>query len=208
MLTTKQDYKAIVIGGSAGSFQVVTAIVEALPENYAIPIIFCLHRLRNVREGFVEALQYKSKLPVVEPYDKQKIKPGSVYLAPSNYHLSVELGNTFALSAEDLVNFSRPSIDISFYSVAYTFKAKAIGIILSGANKDGAHGIKKIQRFGGYTIVQEPSEATITTMPDSALSLIKPDKILNTQEIIKFLLEVGKVQQERNLQDLRQESKK
>jgi two-component system chemotaxis response regulator CheB len=192
LLENLKDYKAIVIGGSAGSFQVVTAIVEALPADFPIPIIFALHRLRNIREGFVEALQFKSKMPIVEPYDKQKIKPSTIYLAPANYHLSLELGNTFAISTEDLVNFSRPSIDISFFSVAYTYKQKAIGIILSGANKDGALGIKKIQRYGGYTIVQDPKEAVITTMPDSALALIKPDKILETKEIINFLLHINR----------------
>ena len=192
MSLLKKDIKAIVNGGSAGSFQVVNAIVEALPADYPLPVVFCLHRLRNIREGFVEALQFKAKMPIKEPYDKEKIKPGNLYLAPANYHLSVELGNTFAISNEDLVNFSRPSIDITFISMAYTYKSKCLGIILSGANKDGALGIKKVQRYGGITVVQDPKEATITTMPDSAIDLIKPDYILKTTEIIDFLLKIGK----------------
>jgi len=188
-----KDFKAIVIGGSAGSFQVVNAIVEALPLNFPIPIIFCLHRLRSIREGFVEALQFKSKMPIREPYDKEKIKAGNFYLASANYHLSVELGNTFALSNEELINFSRPSIDVTFMSVAYTYKHKCIGIILSGANKDGALGIKKVSRYGGITVVQDPADATITTMPDSALALITPDYVFDSKKIIEFLLHVGKL---------------
>ncbi len=91
------NYKAIVIGGSAGSFQGITKILSQLPKTFPLPIIMCLHRLKHVRNGFVEALSIKSVFPVVEPYDKEQIKKGGVYLAPSNYHMSVELGNYFAM---------------------------------------------------------------------------------------------------------------
>ncbi|HCC29170.1 MAG TPA: chemotaxis protein CheB, partial [Marinilabiliales bacterium] len=94
------DYKAVIIGGSAGSFQVVTKIVSSLPANFPLPVILCLHRLKHVRSGFVEALSIKAAMQIVEPTDKEPIKTGKIYLAPANYHLYVELGNRFALSTE------------------------------------------------------------------------------------------------------------
>ena len=142
------DYKYIIIGGSAGSFQIVTEILSALPKNYKLPIFLCLHRLKHVRAGFVEALSIKSNLKIIEPNDKEIIKKGTVYLAPANYHMYFELSNYIALSTEESVNHSRPSIDISFISAAYTYRDKLIGILLSGANKDGALGMREIKEQG------------------------------------------------------------
>ena len=185
-------YKAVVIGGSAGSFQGITKILSNLPENFELPIIMCLHRLKHVRNGFVEALSIKSIKPVTEPIDKESIRRGKVYLAPSNYHLSLELGNTFSLSTEEMVNNSRPAIDITLESAAYVFKEKLVGILLSGANRDGARGMKKIKDRGGLTIVQEPTECMIDTMPKAAIEITKIDHILKTDKIIEFLLELNK----------------
>ncbi len=184
----RMRYKLIIIGGSAGSFQVVTKILSKLPANFNIPIVLALHRLKHVRHGFVEALSIKSVLPVVEPLDKEGLKPGKVYLAPANYHLYVELAGKFALSTEEPVNHSRPAIDLSFMTGAYSYKEKTIGIILSGANKDGAMGLKKVKDWGGLTIVQDPAEAQMPTMPKAALDMAgQVDHILKVDEIIKFL---------------------
>lgn len=185
-------YKAIVIGGSAGSFQGITRILSSLPENFSLPIIMCLHRLKHVRNGFTEALSIKSIKPVTEPCDKESIKRGNVYLAPANYHLSVELGNSFSLSTEEMVNNSRPSIDITLETAAYTYKDKLIGILLSGANRDGALGMKRIKDRGGLTIVQDPAECMIDTMPSAALQLTEIDYTLKVEEIIGLLIELDK----------------
>ena len=184
------SYKAIVIGGSAGSFQGVVKILSHLPEKFPLPIILCLHRLKHVRHGFVEALSIKSVMQVTEPYDKESIKKGGVYLAPANYHMSVELGHNFALSTEEMVNNSRPAIDITLGSCAYVYKEKLIGILLSGANRDGAVGMKSIKDRKGLTIVQEPSECMIETMPRAALSATEIDYILKVDQIIEFLKEL------------------
>src|SRR5690606_26918429 len=152
------SYKAVVIGGSAGSFQGVVKILSNLPKNFPLPIIMCLHRLKHVRHGFVEALSLKSVVQVTEPNDKESIKKGSVYLAPANYHMSVELGHYFALSTEEMVNNSRPAIDITLVTSAYVYKEKLIGILLSGANRDGARGMQSIKDKKGLTIIQDPSE--------------------------------------------------
>jgi len=183
-------YKAILIGGSAGSFQVVTRILSALPDNYPIPIMFCLHRLKHVRSGFVEALSLKSTIPIVEPNDKEQIKSGKAYLAPANYHMYIELANRFALSTEEAVNHSRPSIDLSFITAANAYRDKLISIILSGANKDGSYGMKRVKDHGGLTIVQDPACCEVKTMTEATLQLIKADHVFNIDQIIKFILQL------------------
>ncbi|MBL3656460.1 chemotaxis protein CheB [Fulvivirga sediminis] len=185
-------YKAVVIGGSAGSFQGIVKILSHLPEDFPLPIIMCLHRLKHVRNGFVEALSIKSIMEVTEPFDKENIKRGKVYLAPANYHLSVELGNYFSLSTEEMINNSRPAIDITLGTAAYVYRDKLIGILLSGANRDGAVGMKYIKDKGGLTIVQEPSECMIDTMPTAALNITPIDHILKTDDIVNFFSELNK----------------
>jgi len=186
------SYKAVVIGGSAGSFQGVVKILSQLPKGFSLPIIMCLHRLKHVRHGFVEALSIKSVVQVTEPYDKEPIKKGNVYLAPANYHMSAELGNYFALSTEEMINNSRPAIDITLGTCAYVYKEKLVGILLSGANRDGALGMKHIAGRGGLTIVQEPTECMIDTMPKAALAVTKIDHVLKIDQIVQFLIELDK----------------
>ena len=187
------NFKAVVIGGSAGSFQGITKILSQLPKDFPLPIIMCLHRLKHVRNGFIEALSIKSVKDVIEPYDKESIKRGSVYLAPANYHMCVELGHYFSLSTEEMVNNSRPSIDITLETASFTYKNKLIGILLSGANKDGAVGMKMIKENGGFTVVQDPKECMIDTMPAAALEATEIDHVLAVDDIIKLLLEIHKL---------------
>ena len=174
------NYKAVIVGGSAGSFQVVTRILNSIPREFPIPVLLCLHRLKHVRSGFVEALSLKSNIPVEEPYDKDSLKPGKAYLAPANYHMYLELANRVALSTEDTVNHSRPSIDLSFITAANAYR-------LSGANKDGAMGLKKVHDNGGITIVQDPEECEVKTMTQAALQLTKVDFVYTTDQIITYL---------------------
>jgi two-component system chemotaxis response regulator CheB len=191
LLADQMNYKAVIIGGSAGSFQVVTKILSSLPKSFPIPVMLCLHRLKHVRSGFVEALSLKSNIPIEEPYDKDQLKPARAYLAPANYHMYIELANRIALSTEDVVNHSRPSIDLSFITAANAYREKLIGIILSGANKDGAYGLKKVHDCGGITIVQDPNECEVKTMTTSALQLTKADFVYTTDQIIRFLQKIN-----------------
>lgn len=191
-ISLNNSYKAVVIGGSAGSFQGVVKILAQLPKGFPLPIIMCLHRLKHVRNGFVEALSIKSVVQVTEPNDKENIKKGSIYLAPANYHMSVELGNHFALSTEEMINNSRPAIDITLGSCAFVYKEKLVGILLSGANKDGAQGMKQIHERSGLTIVQEPSECMIDTMPRAALAATEIDHVFKVDQIVEFLKELDK----------------
>ncbi len=191
-ISLNNSYKAVVIGGSAGSFQGVVKILAQLPKGFPLPIIMCLHRLKHVRNGFVEALSIKSVVQVTEPNDKENIKKGSIYLAPANYHMSVELGNHFALSTEEMVNNSRPAIDITLGSCAFVYKEKLVGILLSGANRDGALGMKQIHDRAGLTIVQEPTECMIDTMPRAAMAATEIDHVLRVDQIVEFLKELDK----------------
>jgi two-component system chemotaxis response regulator CheB len=191
-INLNNSYKAVVIGGSAGSFQGMVKILAQLPKGFPLPIIMALHRLKHVRHGFVEALSLKSVVPVTEPFDKEHIKKGSIYLAPANYHLSVELGHYFALSTEEMVNNSRPAIDITLSTCAYVYKEKLIGILLSGANRDGAMGMKHIKDRGGLTIVQDPAECMIETMPKAALAVTQIDHILKVDQIVEFFKDLDK----------------
>lgn len=189
-----RPYKAVVIGGSAGSFSVLANILSKIPKDFNLPIIICCHRLKHVRSGFIEALEIKSVKKVTEPDDKEGVKKGNVYVAPANYHLGIELGNTFTLSTEGMINNSRPAIDITFETAAYVYKEKMIGILLTGANKDGALGMKSVKNNGGLTIVQEPSECTIDTMPKAAIAITKIDYIMKIDQIVKFLNDLHKIQ--------------
>ena len=184
-------YKAVVIGGSAGSFQVLTKILSSLPKTFNLPVLLCMHRLKHVRSGFLEALAIKSNLPIIEPNDKEQIKPGKVYLAPANYHMYIELGNRIALSTEEPVNHSRPSIDLSFLTASQAFRDKMIGIILSGANSDGAVGLQKVKEHHGIAIVQDPNDCQVRTMSEAAMKLTQVDHVFTTDQIIKFLLKLN-----------------
>lgn len=184
-------YKAVVIGGSAGSFQVLTKILSSLPNTFNLPVFLCMHRLKHVRSGFLEALAIKSNLPIIEPNDKEQIKPGKAYLAPANYHMFIEMGNRIALSTEEPVNHSRPSIDLSFITAAQVFRDKMVGIILSGANSDGAAGLQKVKENRGLAIVQDPLDCQVRTMSEAAMKLTQVDHVFTTDQIIKFLLKLN-----------------
>lgn len=181
----------IVIGGSAGSIEVMLAILPGIPENFPIPIVVVLHR-KNNNENITESIfQSRCKIPVIEAEDKMQIKSGVVYLAPCGYHLLIERNGTFSLDSSEKVNYSRPSIDVTMESILDIYKNKIIGILLTGANDDGAKGMQLIKNGGGMTIIQSPESAMMPIMPMAAENLIKPDKILNPLEISEFLANIS-----------------
>ncbi|HLW08435.1 MAG TPA: chemotaxis protein CheB [Marinilabiliaceae bacterium] len=187
MPSSNRSYKVIVVGGSAGSFSVLSNILSKIRPDFNIPIILCLHRLKHVRSGLVEGLSLKSVLKVVEPNDKERLKPNTVFLAPANYHLFLELDGSISLSTEESLNHSRPSIDHTLSSAAYVYRDKVLGILLTGANIDGAQGMKKIDEANGFTVIQDPSTCEIDTMPRSALKIFTPNAIYSPAQIIDFL---------------------
>lgn len=179
--------KLVIIGGSAGSLQVVLKILPQieLPIPFAIAII--VHR-KNTNDTILEDLiALKTTIPLQYVEDKTTIEPGCIYVAPPDYHMLFEDKSTIALDASEKVNYSRPSIDVSFESAAVIFKQELVGILLSGANADGTLGLKTIVEQGGVTIVQKPETAEIPYMPESAVLYSNPDFVFNEEEIVRFL---------------------
>ncbi|MEJ8800772.1 chemotaxis protein CheB [Pontibacter sp. H249] len=178
----------VVIGGSWGGIHASLEILQELPENYSIPIVLVLHRLRNYEGSLQELFAKKLNLQVIEIEEKEQIKSGFLYIAPANYHVLLENDRTFSLDVSDLVNFSRPSIDVTFTSAVAVFGDSVAGILLSGASKDGSTGLKNIADAGGIAIVQDPAEAEVDTMPRSAIDIIPDCSILNLKSIKEYLL--------------------
>lgn len=179
--------KVLLIGGSAGGFQIVVRFLQELPEVFNYSVVLCMHRLRTAPDGLCETLASGKKFLVKEAYDKERIMEGIVYLAPANYHLLADYFHRFSLSTEKAFNHSRPSLDITMESFAEVFKERLVAVLLSGANTDGAKGMQKVSLYGGETIVQNPSGAEIKTMPESALKLFKPDRVLETSDLIRYM---------------------
>ena len=179
--------KALIIGGSAGSFQVVIQILQKLPARLNIPVFLCMHRLRHVRKGFEETLAYNSSLQVREPFDKEAIRNSIIYLAPANYHMLIEEDRHISLSTENPIHHSRPSIDLGFASAADVYGNGLLAILLSGANHDGTAGIVTIKENLGTVIIQDPQDCEIATMCESALKLTTPDHLLTAREIVEFV---------------------
>lgn len=182
----RSRFDIIVIGGSSGSLQLMLQIVNSLPSDFSIPIIIVIHRLRNVKSDLTNILSFAKA--TIEPEDKEPVKPCCIYLAPQNYHLLIEENKTFSLDYSEPVNFSRPSIDVTLASVADVYRDRAMGILLSGANKDGAEGINEIILQHGCGIVQDPATAEYPAMPESAIQLNSEVKPLSPQEIVHTIL--------------------
>lgn len=185
------DYKAIVIGGSAGSFPVVKQILSGLNPLYRQSLFFCLHRLKESPNGLVESLAHSCSLPLGEPEDKELTRPGRVYFAPANYHMLIETTRHIALSIDDEVHFSRPSIDLTFESAGIAYRKSLLVILLSGANKDGGEGMLRAGRNGATTVVQDPDEAMVRTMPAHALELYTPDYVMTADKISEFVQKIA-----------------
>lgn len=176
-------YKIIAIGGSAGSLEVVLKIIESLPAISGSVFIIVMHRKPAADSILKDLLSSKTTLPVKEVEDKEPIQPGTIYIAPANYHLLVEDETTFALDSSEKVQYSRPSIDVSFESIAECFGADVLAVLLSGANSDGAEGLACIKAKGGYSIAQDPSSAYVGFMPQQAINLGVVDEVLHGDEI-------------------------
>lgn len=187
MEKSKVKYKMVVIGGSAGSLDVILKIFSNnnLPTN--VFYILVVHRKNDNDSVFSNLISKRTNLKVKEVEDKDAAKPGCVYIAPADYHLLLENEESFSLDSSEKVSYSRPSIDVTFESAAYTFGASAIGILLSGANADGANGLQKIKLAGGFTIVQDPQTAEVDYMPRQAIEKLHPNAIVKPDDIADCL---------------------
>jgi two-component system chemotaxis response regulator CheB len=195
MAQNKIRYKVVVIGGSAGSLDIILKIISYADAAASTLFIIILHRKNDINSTLTGLFSTRTKLKVKEVEDKDYISPGYIYIAPPDYHLLLENENTFSLDASEKIYFSRPSIDVTFESVADVFGASVIGVLLSGANADGAHGLSRIKQAGGFTIVQDPESAEVDYMPRQAIDKLKPDAIIHAEEIPGFLKKLISTQQ-------------
>jgi two-component system, chemotaxis family, protein-glutamate methylesterase/glutaminase len=177
----------VAIGASAGGFEALCTVLSRLPDDFEIPIGVVQHRARD-SEALASLLQDCTRLRVVDVEDKEPVTPGAIYIAPPDYHMLVEDG-VFALSTEAPVGYSRPSIDVFFESVADVYGPGAIGVVLTGANADGARGLQQIVLRGGQALIQDPSTAEMPVMPASAQELVKRARIMTLAEIAAHLTE-------------------
>jgi len=180
-------FDAVVIGGSAGGVDALVALLPAIPAGFGLPV-FCILHLPGDRESrLAELFAERLPVPVREATDKAEIVPGTVYFAGSGYHLSVEQDRTFSISCEPPVHFARPAIDVLMESSADVYGPGLVGILLTGANQDGASGMARIRARGGFTVVQDPRDAQVATMPGGAIRASHPNLILPLERIHALL---------------------
>ncbi len=186
---TAAQARIVVIGASAGAIQTLSEILPALPADFPLPILIVVHVPADRQNILAPLFEQKCRVAVREVEDKEPAAPGTVFFAPSDYHLLLENDGTLSLSSDEPVMHSRPAIDVLFESAADAFGPAVIGIVLTGANADGALGLKAICDAGGLAIVEEPSAAYSDAMPLAALKLTPQARIMARADIAKFLVE-------------------
>ena len=183
---------AIIVAGSAGGVEALVRLLADMPETMQVPLICMLHMPANRDSRLAELFADRMPVPVLEAADKQPIADATVYFAASGYHLSVEQDRTFSLSCEPPVHFARPAIDVLMTSAADVYGRALLGILLTGANMDGADGMAAIHARGGLTVVQDPAEAQVPTMPQAAIDACAPDLVLplaGIHELLQLMVE-------------------
>ena len=182
-------HSIVVVGASWGGLHALSVLVGGLPPAFAVPLVLIQHRSKDAHSLLGELLQDHTPRTVCEVEDKQPILPGHVYLAPADYHLLVE-GSYFSLTVDEAVRFSRPSIDVTFSSAADTCGPETLGIVLTGANEDGAAGLRRIVDRGGRALVQDPATAEVRTMPDAARRAVPEAELVALDRIPARLTEI------------------
>lgn len=177
----------LMIGGSAGSLEVLFRLLPLLRPDLPFPVALVLHRRNSSDSSLAELLGSKTLNPTQEVEDKEPITPGTIYLAPADYHLLIEQDRTFSLDYSEKINFSRPSIDVSFESAAEIYGPGLVGILLSGANEDGTGGLMAVKRAGGRAVVQSPDTAQMPFMPHYALTHLAIDHVFDTIQMAAFI---------------------
>ncbi len=183
----KMPCKAVVIGGSAGSIEVLLKLLPALPSVFSFSVIIVVHRKNSSDSSLANLLSLKTAVPIQEVEDKDAVLPGSMYLAPADYHLLIEKQQVFSLDNSEKINYSRPSLDVTFESAADVYGPALVGILLSGANADGTAGLNAVKNAGGVIVAQKPETAMSSFMPQQAILNAPVDFILDVEEMIEFI---------------------
>ncbi|MFC3443405.1 chemotaxis protein CheB [Sphingobium rhizovicinum] len=180
--------EAVAIGASAGAVQALLHILPALPADTPVPILIVVHVPPDRSNALVTLFQDRCRLRVKEAEDKEAIAHGTVYFAPSDYHLLVEAERTLALSSDEPVNHSRPAIDVLLETAADAFGPALTAIIMTGANHDGADGVRAVAAAGGVVIVEDPATAQVPTMPTAALAACPSARVMPLNDILAYLV--------------------
>jgi two-component system chemotaxis response regulator CheB len=186
-LKTKMKYQLVVIGSSAGGLEALKKLIGGLKDDFALPMVIVQHMSPDAENYLPLFLNNIGKIKAKEADEKESPRKGTVYIAPPNYHLLLEIDRTFTLTVDERVNYARPAIDVLFETAAEAYGEQLIGIILTGANNDGTAGMNKIKEYGGMTIVQDPAEAEVNLMPLSAIQAVQIDHVLKLDVISEFL---------------------
>lgn len=184
--------EAVFIGGSAGSLNVILEVIPALSENIDFPIVIIFHRKFSPNSKLSQILSALTKLKVVDLEEKMKLEKHTIYVAPADYHVLIEADKTFSLDFSEKVNYSRPSIDVTFQSASEVFTDKLLGILLSGTNNDGAMGVRNVEDKGGIVWIQNPNTTNFKYMPQQAIKLLKHPILVNPQSIADKLNTLNK----------------
>lgn len=179
--------EAVAIGTSAGGIEALSFLLPNIPAGSTKAFFIVQHILADSDSTFIMLMKEKCRIRVREACNTDEIMPGSIYFAPPDYHLMVEKNFSLSVLMEEKINFSRPSIDVLFETAAEVFMNKLTGILLTGVNRDGSAGLKRIRELGGRTIVQSPDDAAFPEMPLSALRLFRPDAVMTLEEIAKLI---------------------
>jgi two-component system chemotaxis response regulator CheB len=179
--------KALVIGGSAGSLDVLLKVLPVLDETLTFPIIIVIHRKHGSDSLLPDLLSSKTRLRVKEVEEKEPICAGTIYIAPSDYHLLIEQDQTFSFDYSEKINYSRPAIDVTFQTAAEVYRTKLACLLLSGSNSDGVSGLKTVKIWGGLALIQDPDSAQVSYMPAQAKLHVKIDEILSIENIGEFI---------------------
>lgn len=189
-MSVASPIEAIVIGGSAGSIEALSGLLPVLPADFTLPIVVVIHLPSGKPSYLTSVLEARCRLPVKEAEDKEPLAPGTLYVAAPDYHLLIERSRCFALSVDDPVHFSRPSIDVLFETAAGAFGSTLVGVLLTGANEDGARGMARIKAGGGITIVQSPDTCSVATMPEAAMRMTTVDHVSPPADIGALLVQL------------------
>jgi len=189
--TRRRQYKAIVIGISAGGMGTLKALLGALPKDFPLPILIVQHLCPDSGDAMALFLDELCAIHVKEADEEERPTGGRVYLAPANYHLMVEPDGRLGLSADPPVNFSRPSVDVLFETAAEAFGERLIGVVLTGAGIDGSCGLKRIKDKGGVAVVQDPDDAAVDSMPRHAMAAVPPDYVVTLSTLPQLFINLS-----------------
>jgi two-component system chemotaxis response regulator CheB len=178
---------ALIIGGSAGSLDVLLKVLPLLSPTLSFPIVIVVHRKHGADSLLPELLSGRTSLRVKEIDEKEYLQAGTIYIAPSDYHTLIERDHTFSLDYSEKINYSRPAIDATFQTASEVYQSKLVCLLLSGSNADGVNGLKSVKSWGGTTVIQDPATAQVSYMPEQAYIHAKIDYVLPIEDIAEFI---------------------